>query len=323
MSTPTQPLPHRWNRQLLLLLALLLLGAAAFMSWQLQGNLSYALSRRGWMLLTMLLVGCAAGLSTVIFQTISANRILTPTVMGFDALYVLIQTLIMFTVGANHSLSQSPLMRFSISGSLMCLFAWLLYRRLLGGRQDLHRLLLVGLVFGMLFASLSQLLQRVIDPGEFDVLQSRLFARITLPDSRLIILSSMLIGTISIYLWRQRHCLDALALGREAAINLGINYQQQVSRMLIAVSVLVAISTALIGPLTFLGFVAATLSYQLMAKQTHAHLLLSAALIACLMLVIGQWLLTYGLNMAGVLTVVIELLGGGLFLLTLWRRGRL
>ena len=40
----------------------------------------------------MLLVGYAIAVSTVLFQTITDNRILTPSIMGFDSLYRLIQT---------------------------------------------------------------------------------------------------------------------------------------------------------------------------------------------------------------------------------------
>ena len=48
-------------------------------------------------------------------------------------------------------------------------------------------------------------------------------------------------------------------LGRENAINLGVNYDKMVLNVLILSSVLIATSTALVGPITFLGLIVANL----------------------------------------------------------------
>ena len=56
--------------------------------------------------------------------------------------------------------------------------------------------------------------------------------------------------------------LDVMSLGRENAINLGVNYDRMVMNMLILSSVLIATSTALVGPITFFGLIVANLSYQ-------------------------------------------------------------
>lgn len=303
-----------------LLLAVL---ALLFATVNLQGNLNYVLPRRLWMLASMVLVGCAAGLATVLFQTISQNRILTPSVMGFEALFVLLQTSLVFILGADSTFYSSRLLRFVVEASLMVSFALLLYRWLFSANRGLHPLLLVGLVFGMLFYSLANLLQRMLMPSEFDVLQGRLYARLTLPDPTLIMLSTVVLMLVAMLVWRWRYQIDVLTLGRDNALALGVNYQQLVTRILVLVAILVAVSTALIGPLTFLGFLAATLAYQLLNSYQHKYLLPLAAILGTVFLLGAQLIFEHMLGMAGVLTVVIEFIGGSLFLAVLLKRGRL
>lgn len=297
--------------------------ATLFLFLNLQGSWSYALNRRVWMLLTIAIVGVSAGVATVLFHTITHNRILTPAVMGFESLYILIQTALVFTLGSDFNWFDSRVLRFSAEALMMLGFVMLLYRGLFHRSQDLHRMLLVGIVFGVLFASLANLIQRILEPAEFDVLQGRLFARLTLPDSSLVLICLALLTVLSVMIWRRRYLFDVLALGPTPAITLGVDQRRAVNLVLLVVSILVAISTALIGPLTFLGFLAATLAYQLLQTHQHRWLLPMAALLGCLFLLVGQVTLEHLLGMAGVLTVVIEFIGGSLFLLMLLRKGRL
>lgn len=314
-------LAPKWR--LMIVFGALLITAFLFLFINLQGSWAYSLTRRGWMLATMVLVGVAAGIATVMFHTITHNRILTPAVMGFESLYILIQTLMIFLIGSDASWIDARVLRFLAEAGIMLLFAISLYRWLFTSSQDLHRLLLVGIVFGVFFFSLSNLMQRLLDPSEFDVLQGRLFARITLPDPKLIILCTCLLTVIAGFAWRKRYTLDVLALGKTPAVTLGLNHHRNVTTILILVSVLVAISTALIGPLTFLGFLAATIAYQIAGTHQHRILLPMAASLGVLFLLGGQLILERILGMAGVLTVVIEFIGGAIFLTILLRKRQL
>lgn len=315
----------RWGElssrhRLLVVLGLTALCAVLFLFVNLQGSWSYSLNRRAWMLLTMIVVGVSAGLATILFHTISHNRILTPAVMGFESLYILIQTCLVFFWGSGTDWFGSRLLHFAFETLVMLGFVIVLYRSLFTSGQDLHRLLLVGIVFGVLFYSASNLMQRMLDPSEFNVLQGRLFARITLPDSQLILLCLAILVVIGGHAWRKRYQLDVLALGKTTATTLGVNQHRAVTQVLLMVSVLVAISTALIGPLTFLGFLAATIAYQLVATHQHRILIPMAALLGVLFLLGGQLILEHLLSMAGVLTVVIEFVGGAIFLTILLRK---
>ncbi|MCU5773328.1 iron chelate uptake ABC transporter family permease subunit [Erwiniaceae bacterium BAC15a-03b] len=311
-------------RRLLLLAALALLAITLFMTINLHGNIAYILVHRGLILATMLLVAVASGVATLLFQTVTNNRILTPSVMGLEALFILIQTTMIFFIDADGLRVLGISGKFICESLLLVLFSLLLYRWLLSSSGvNLHQVLLVGLVCGTLFRSLSNLLQRLLSPGEFAVLQGRIFATFTRAAPEIIALAAAIVLLVAVVIWRMRFTLDVLALGRNSAINLGVPYQQKVMIILLLVSVLVAVSTALVGPLTFLGLLVANLSYQLIGSHRHRYLLPGVVLTGVIALVGGQLILERIFNMAGTLSVVIEFTGGALFLYLLLKKASL
>src|SRR5690606_7951554 len=192
----------------------------AFMTVDVKGNWDFVIPFRGTKIAAMALVGYAIAVATVLFQTITNNRILTPSVMGFDAMYVLIQTALVFLLGTQRMMALSPQLRFVIEVVLMVSFAALLYRWLFGGpRRSLYLLVLCGLIFGVLFRSLASFMQRIIDPNEFAVLQDMLFASFNSFDRDLLVVSVVLVFAASAVAWRIRHTFDVLTLGRETAIS--------------------------------------------------------------------------------------------------------
>lgn len=213
----------------LLLLSLIALGAIIiFMTINLSGNIQYILVHRGLILATMLLVAFASGVATVLFQTVTNNRILTPSVMGLEALFILIQTMLIFFIDANGFRALGITGKFLCESALLLLFSVFLYRWLLSGVGiNLHKVLLVGLVCGTLFRSISNLMQRLLSPGEFAILQSRIFATFTRAAPEIIAVSAGIIVIVGVVIWRLRHCLDVIALGRNTAINLGVAYQKK------------------------------------------------------------------------------------------------
>lgn len=327
----TSSLPRRAGRafssparRLLWLLALALVVITIFMTINLTGNVRLILHHRGSILATMILVAFAAGIATVLFQTITNNRILTPSIMGLEALFILIQTLMIFFVDADGFRVLGVTGKFLCETLLLLVFSVMLYRWLLGGAGvNLHKVLLVGLVFGTLFRSLSGLMQRLLSPGEFAVLQGRVFATFTRAAPEIIVLAAVIVLLVTLVVWRMRHVLDVMALGRNAAINLGVPYERNVVTVLTLVSLLVAVSTALVGPLTFLGLLVANLTYQLTGSHRHHCLLPGVVLIGVITLVGGQLILERMLNMAGTLSVVIEFVGGALFLWLLIKKASL
>jgi iron complex transport system permease protein len=298
-----------------ILLAVTVAVVCFFLFFDLKGNVGYILPRRAIKVAAMLLVAVAVGVSTLLFQTVTANRILTPSIMGFDSLYILVQTVLAFTLGAAAVVAAPPTLQFGVEVLLMVVFSALLYRWMFtGATRSLHLLLLVGVVLGSLFRGLSSLLQRLMEPSEFIILQDLFFASFNNVDPALLGVSAGIVAVVCAVVWRARHTLDVLALGRDVAINVGVDHRKVVMRVLLGCSLLVAVSTALVGPVTFFGLLVVSLGYQLCRGFSHSWLLPIVVLIGAVALVGGQLLLEQVFGFSTALSVVIEFTGGILFL---------
>jgi len=275
-------------------------------------------SFRATKLALLVLVACSIAISTVLFQTVSNNRILTPSIMGFDQLYILIQTTIVFFLGRVSIPGVSTDVQFLIETAILIIFAVVLFRWLFSGSvSGLHLTMLIGVVCGGFFFSLRMLMQLKLDPDASIRLTDIMFANFNQYNVDLLVLSILAVIAVSMIIWRMRFTFDVLALGRDTAISLGINFRKTTSFILILVAVLVAVSTALVGPVTFFGLLVASLAYQVSPSARHVVILPVAALLAIIFLVGGQFILEQIFNMANRLTFIIEFFGGIVFLILL------
>ncbi|MEO4044095.1 iron chelate uptake ABC transporter family permease subunit [Hoeflea sp. CAU 1731] len=308
------------GRRLLILFALLALSCVFYLTYGARGDIGFALQFRGPKLVALMITGAAIAVSTKLFQTVTGNRILTPAIMGFDSLYVLIEITLLFSLGGFGYAVLGESTRFSFSLVLMIAACIALFGTLMRQTQrDLHRMILVGIIFGILFRSISGLLVRMIDPNEYAVLQSNLFANFNQMDLDLIGLSSLLIGVAIFAAWRMRNTLDTLELGREISINLGLDHDRLVLVVLGIVALLAAVSTALVGPIIFFGLIVTSLAHQIVPSFRHRDLLPGTILIACIVLVAGQSILERVFHLDTTLSVVIDLVGGLTFLVLILR----
>lgn len=299
----------------------LLVSMALFMTVNSSGNWDFVLPFRGGKLLALLLVAYAISISTVLFQTLTANRILTPYIMGFDSLYLLIQSAMVLLLGGLGYAMLDPSFKFSIEIGIMLIASVLIFSSLLfSNAGDLYRMILVGVILGVLFRSLASFIQRIIDPDDFAVVQNASFAQFNIVNTSLLQISLLLIVGVSMVVWRLRHVLDVMALGREHAINLGVPYRRFNVLVLFLIAILVSVSTALVGPVSFFGLLVSGITYVLMKTHRHAVLIPAAFLVGALCLVSGQMLFEHVLGMKAVLSVVVEFLGGIVFLVFLLKR---
>lgn len=297
---------------------------AIFMMIDAGGNWDYVLPRRLKKILAIALTGSVIAFSTLVFQTITNNRILTPSIIGLDSLYMFIQTLVIFALGSTTSLTlMNKNVNFLISVGLMVLFAGLLYKWLFKREgQNIYFLLLIGLIFGTLFNSLSTFLQLLIDPNEFLRVQDKMFASFNNVNSDLLIISFVLVIAVGIYFWRYVKYLDVLSLGRDQAINLGIHYDFVVKRFLIIIAILVSIATALVGPITFLGLLVANVAHPFMKTYQHKHLIVGSALISIIALVGGLLIVERVFTFSTTLSVIVNFIGGAYFIYLLLKENK-
>lgn len=290
---------------------------AAYMTVGLRGNLWFAIELRAVRLAALIVVAVSIAVSTVVFQTVTTNRILTPSIMGLDALYVFSQSLLVFAVGGLGFAVLDPRLKFAGEATVMVILAALLFLPLLKARMDLILMLLTGVTVGVLFRSLSSLLARLIDPNDFVVLQGASYANFSKIHGELLIAACALTLVGIAIVWRMRHVLDVLALGRDVSTGLGLEWPRVVAGMIMLVAALVAVSTALVGPVAFFGLLVVALGERLIDTRRHAILLPAAALVAVIVLVGGQTILQHVLGGASTLGVVIEFVGGLVFLVML------
>lgn len=311
------------SKRLLLLAAAALLCCAAYMLWDVKGSWSFALSYRGQKLLALILIGVSVSVSTVLFQTITGNRILTPSIMGFDALFMLILTGTVFVLGGQTYVRMSEQTLFMINSGALIMASLVLFGTLIRqGRSDLIRMVLTGLICGVFFRSLTNFMQRLIDPNEFAVIQGDAFASFTNIGTQILPLAGLLCGAGLIAAWTMRHKLDVVTLGADAAISLGVNLKRVQLATLLIISVLVSVSTALVGPVVFFGLLVSALTYRMLPSPHHSVLLPASALLGCITLIGGQAVLERVLHLSTPLAVVIDLLGGLVFLFLVLQRAR-
>lgn len=291
--------------------------------YDIKGGFGYAFPRRMIRVAAMVLTGVAISYATIVFQTITRNRILTPSVMGIDSMYEVVQTLIFFFAGSTSAWVVNKYLNFGAAIAAMVIFALLLYRFLFrADKHPVYLLLLIGMVIGTLLGSLVTFLQVLIDPVEYLSLQTRLFATFISVKKELLFIAFCILLAAFIYGYRIMGKLDVMSLGRENAINLGINYDRMVLNVLILSSVLIATSTALVGPITFFGLIVANLSYQFFATYRHSVLILGASLISIIALVGGQFLVEHVFELRTTLSVIINFVGGIYFIYLLLKESR-
>ncbi|MBU8802260.1 iron chelate uptake ABC transporter family permease subunit [Bacillus licheniformis] len=305
----------RHKQKMLVLIVIAAVCIGLFLFYGLPSVWEYALPRRFAKVFAIIIVGTAIAYSSMIFQTITNNRILTPSILGLDSLYVLLQTGIIFFFGAAKLADLGKNGNFLLSTGLMVCFSFvlffLMFRR--GGRH-IFLLLLVGIVFGTLFRSLSSFMQMLIDPNEFQVVQNKMFASFNNLNTDILVLASLVILTILVYAWRFNPYFDVISLGRDQAVNLGIDYDRTVKKMLIVVAVLVSVSTALVGPITFLGLLVVNVAREVFKTYKHSVLIPGAVLFSIIALVGGQFIVEKLFGLTVTLVVIIDFIGGIYFI---------
>ena len=244
--------------------------------------------------------------------------------MGFESLYVAVQTAAVYFLGVAGVVALQGVAQFGLQVALMVCFSLLLYGWLLSGKYgNLQIMLLIGIIIGGGLGSVSAFMQRLLSPSEFDVLLARLFGSIANADPAYYPLALPLVGIAGVLLVVRSHRLNLVALGRDTTVCLGLNHRRETMIVLLLVSVLMAVSTALVGPMTFFGFLTATLAYQFAGTHDHRYVLPVAALTAFVVLAGAYFVMKNVFYAQGVVSIIIELVGGSIFLFVIVRKGRL
>lgn len=320
------------RRYRIVLAVLVVLAAGAALGLLAIGNPMPVGSRGFWLiaemrvtsLVVMAVVAICQAVATITFQTVTNNRIITPSIMGFESLYTVIQTAAVYTLGVAGVVALQGPGQFLAQVAAMVGLSVLLYGWLLRGRYaNIQVMLLVGIIMGGGLGAVSTFMQRLLSPSEFDVLSARLFGSVTNASAEYLPFAIPLVIVATTLIWLNARTLNVIAMGRDVCINVGVDHGRQTIYSLVLVSVLMAVSTALVGPMTFFGFLVATLTYQLAGTHDHRRLLPLGALTGFVVLAGAYFVMNHVFYAQGVVSIIIELVGGTVFLVVIMRKGRL
>lgn len=312
-----------YKKKTIILAVIAIVIGTLYIGYDLSGNIGYILPRRIMEVVAIIITGTAIAFSTTVFMTITNNRILTPSILGLDSLYMLIQTFIIFAFGSQSLVMMNSNINYFISVGAMVLFSLVLYRFLFKGEgNNIYFLLLIGMILGTFFGSFTDFMQVLIDPNEFMVARDRMFASVNNVNENLVYLSLGLMVLVFIYFLRFYKYLDVLALGKHQAINLGVPYDFVVKRLLIIVAILISIATALIGPITFLGLLVVNVAYEFMKTYRHFYIITGSALISIIALLGGQFIVEEVFTFQTTVSVIINFVGGVYFIFLLLKENK-
>lgn len=278
---------------------------------------NYALKIRTPKLIAMFITAFAIGSASIVFQSIINNNIVTPCLLGMNSLYTLIHTAVVFFIGSGSVLASNSNVSFVVDLAIMGVVATFIYSYLFKlTKHNILYVLLIGTVLTSFFSSIQSTLIRVMDPNEYDTLLTSLVASFSNVNSEIIVLSVVLLAVIVYALRKEIALLDVITLGKDQAINLGVDYDKCIRKLLLGVTLCIAVATAMVGPISFLGLIIANLSRQLFKTYRHSYLILGTSLFGMIVLIGGQLLVeqvfVYSVPVSVFITV-----GGGIYFLYL------
>ena len=265
-------------------------------------------------LLAYLLVAIAGSLATISFQAITENRFLTPSILGMESLYVFMQTIYLFFASKFIGNTSHPLLEFILVLLIQCGFFFCLQpalKKLL--QQGFLFILLICMALGTLFRSASTFLQVLMDPNEYDKLQTKLFPSFQRMNMDILSVATIIIGLAGVYLFKKNAILDVFHLDKKTATILGVEVEKEQKKILWAIVLLTSTTTALVGPMMFFGFMMSNLAYLLIKEYQHKWLFSVAILLSFLSLTTGQILVERVFQLQINVSMVIELVGGLFF----------
>ena len=257
--------------------------------------------------------GAALAIAGTVLQRLTANPMASPELLGISAGAILGALAAMLVVPAG-----GPFVQISggAVGSMAVLAAIVLIAR--RSNFSANHVLLVGIGLGTALSAVANVLTILPDP-RLESVQIWMVGSTDLisPSSALAVGIAAVAGFLAACL--ANRWLTILPLGGGSAIALGMRIGIARLMLLTLVSILSAVSTLIVGPLSFVGLMAPHMGRMLGARRAVDHLLLSAILGGCIM-VLADWagrslVFPYEIP-AGLLASVL----GGLYFLLSMRR---
>ncbi len=288
------PVTRRQHATIALLLVLLALaGAAAISSGP--GGLAFddpeLLGFRAFRAIAAAVVGLALGAAGVVLQSMMRNPLASPDLLGVAGGAGLAMSLAAYFAGLSGNAAKfawaGP---WATAAAVLGALAALTLVYVLGRRKrglDPATVILVGVVVGILSASLTQLLQQLMPPEQGRSAASAFLGGIRENELGWAELSLIAALTLACVTWAAflGPAMDASAMGDDEAISVGVSLPRLRISLFIVAGVLSAGAVVIAGPIGFVGLICPHF-IRLASGPRHRGLVIGASL-ACALLVLG------------------------------------
>jgi len=257
----------------------------------------------------MTAAGGIIAIVSLAFQTITQSRILTPSMIGFDSVFIGTQTLLVFAFGSFTPFFTDPIRNFFVTSSVMVIISMLMFGTILRrNKNNIIFLLMFGIVLSGTVSNGARYLQSLMNFYEFYQVQAATAVTVMNMNTDVINIAWPIIIVVAVLMIMRHRTYDVMSLGAEQAKSLGVAYNHELNYTLILISIGMSVATAMIGSLAFLGLMVVNASRELIKTHRHLPLFICSAAVAILTLVMGS-AIEQLLQGAIPLTTIINLVG--------------
>lgn len=265
------------------------------------------------------LAGALLGLAGAVAQGLFRNPLADPYLLGSasGASLGVAAAMVLFGVSP---LATQWLVRIGFTGAAFvgAVGAVLLTLLLARGVQHTLRLLLAGVIVGVVLGALSSL-TLLLNPDIMQAMQSFMLGSTAFVGWSACGVMALVLLACLLAAWTLGRVLDGLALGEATASSLGLRLPQMRAALVIVLALATGTAVAQTGLIAFVGLAAPHL-VRSVVKTTHARLMGLAALMGAVLLtaadILARWVVAPQELPVGVLTAVL----GGSYLLWLMHR---
>lgn len=260
------------------------------------------------------LAGGLLGLAGAVAQGLFRNPLADPYLLGSasGASLGVACAMVLFGVSplATHWVARIGLTGAAFLGAVGAVLLTLLLAK---GVQHTLRLLLAGVVVGVVLGALSSLLL-LLTPDIMQAMQSFMLGSTAFVGWTACMVMASTFAVSVVAAWMMSHVLDGLALGEATAQSLGLRLPQMRAALIAVLALATGTAVAQTGLIAFVGLAAPHLVRSVI-KVTHGRLIVLSSLMGATLLtaadILARWLIAPQELPVGVLTAV---LGGGYLL---------
>lgn len=281
---------------------------------------NFTMTRRFWQFLVVILASFSIAGSTVLLQQLSQNRLITPSVLGLDSLYIFIQTALFWFFGSFFLTGLNKNFVFILILIVMLGVAYFLHELVIQKvNKNYMLLLLAGITIGILFRSATQFLQTVIDPNEYLLLQARTMVQLSNVNLNYALIALGCVFIIFVLISDKIKIFEVIGLGKDLSLNLGVSFQKYSRYIFLTVAILSSLVTALVGPMLFFGTIVLNVTLELRNNYSLKKTLFIGSFVAFMILMTTNLFVEHLFNFRISMSVVLNAIGGIYFLYLILR----